>query len=81
MGLGATWEGHLINQHLYEGQMMNDKFRAVLLEEEHINCIPTPLAAFTHFKIYQPEGYELLLRALTGKCRKVAPPLGEVPEK
>ena len=75
-GLGATWEGHLIYQHLYDAQTVSDKFRAVLFEEDHSACIPTPVKTFTHFKMYQAEGFEELYRALTGQHRVVAPPLG-----
>ena len=75
-GLGATWEGNLIYQHLYQAQTVSHKFRAVLFDEDHLGCIPTPVEAFTHFKMYQANGFELLYRALTGQQRVVAPPLG-----
>lgn len=76
VGLGATWEAHLIHQHLYEAGATGQKFRAVLLDPAHSDSIPTPVAAFTHFKLYEPKGFESLYRALTGQHRVVAPPLG-----
>ncbi len=76
VGLGATWEAHIINQELYAAGAKGDKFRAVLFDAAHCDCTPTPLAAFTHFKLYEPNGFELLYRALTGQHRVVAPPLG-----
>ena len=77
VGHGATWEGHLVNQHLYNSQTINRKFVPVLLRKDFATCIPTPLQAFNHYKLYEPDGFERLYRALTGQPRVLAPPLGK----
>jgi TIR domain len=43
LGLGVRWEGHMIQQHLYNAETVNRKFIPVLLtigDEKHI---PTPI--------------------------------------
>ena len=76
VGHGATWEGHLIWQQLYNAGAVNRKFVPVLLRAEFAPCIPLPLQAFNHYKLYEPDGFERLYRDLTGQPRVIAPPLG-----
>lgn len=76
-GLGATYEGRLIQQAMYNNGVLNPKFRAVLLDRSHEGSIPLELQPTTHFKLFEPDGYEKLYRALTGQNRSIAPPLGK----
>lgn len=76
VGLGATWEAHIIYQHLYSAGAKSEKFRAVIFDEAHKQCIPKPVESFTHFRMFEEDGFEKLYRALTGQQRVVAHPLG-----
>ena len=77
VGHGATWEGHLIYQHLYKAGTVNRKFVPVVMRKEFASSIPTTLEAFNHYKLYESDGFERLYRALTGQPRVIAPPLGK----
>ncbi len=55
---------------------VTDKFRAVLFDEAHADCISKPISSFTHFKLDKTDGFEILYRALTGQPQIVVPPLG-----
>ena len=62
-GLGATYEGHLIQQKLYNTGVRNSQFLPVILREEDQQFVPEILQAFTCYRLYEPMGYqELLLR-------------------
>jgi hypothetical protein len=76
-GLGATYEGKLIRQEMYNNGTANPKYRPVLLAEDHIDSIPLELQNVTHFKLYEDGGYDRLYRALTGQPNVSAPPLGK----
>ena len=58
-GLGATHEGMLIQQLLYNAGGRNDKFLPVLFSEEDRAHIPLPLQRYTHF-LLSGKGYEQL---------------------
>ena len=76
-GLGATYEGKLVRQEMYNNGVINTKYRPVLMHNEHAGCIPLDLQGATHFKLYEPGGYDRLYRALTGQPSIIAPPLGK----
>jgi hypothetical protein len=80
VGLGATWEAHLIHQHLYDSGLVTDKFRAILIDRSDVASIPTTMRAHTHFTLSDTDGFERLFCALTGQPKVIAPPLG-VPRK
>jgi len=78
-GRGATWEAHLIYQHIYEDGSRNERFLCVIMHETDAQYIPTPLRTFSHYPVWREEGYEALLRRLTNQPEIVPPPLGQKP--
>ncbi len=75
-GKGATWEGLLANQVLYEAGTVNEKLIPVLLHGGTEDHIPLALKPYTHYRL--PAGYDDLVRHLTGQPAVMAPPLGKV---
>jgi hypothetical protein len=75
-GQGATWEGLIAQQILYEAGGLNHKLIPVLFEDGDERDIPLSLRPFTHYRL--DEGYEDLYRHLTGQPKHVAPPLGHI---
>jgi nucleoside phosphorylase len=82
-GKGATWEGDMIIQELYDAQGQNPKFIPIILSSEDANFIPSPLRSTTSYRLNTTDGYEQLYRSLTnqhdtprlelGKIRALAP--------
>ncbi len=77
-GKGATWEGGVIIQELYDDQGQNAKFIPVTLTQEDANFIPSPLRGTTSYRLNTTDGYELLYRRLTNQPRKPKPELGKL---
>lgn len=75
-GLGGSWEGHLITQHLYDAGAANERFIPVLFSPDDASNIPTPLRAATHYRVGDEEGYQNLYRRLTDQPRLARPELG-----
>ncbi|RXH56804.1 tetratricopeptide repeat protein [Granulicella sibirica] len=73
-GLGATWEGHVITQELYNAQGKNTKFIPLILSREDSASIPMTLQSATRYQL--PRDYELFYRRLTGQPAVVKPPVG-----
>lgn len=67
VGLGATWEGNIISQQLYEFQGKNTKFIPAFLSPEDRNYIPIFLRNVTHYDLSSEDGYESLYRRLTNQ--------------
>jgi hypothetical protein len=65
-GKGATWEGQLLRQLLYD-EGKNDRVIPVVVTPADINCIPLELKGATWYDVGTDEGYEKLHRALTGQ--------------
>ena len=63
-GKGATWEGRLINQCLYESAE-NRRFIPVVFCRHDIDHIPLVLKGATHYDVSTAEGYSALHQALT----------------
>lgn len=75
-GLGATWEGMLAQQLLYEAGARNHRLLPVVFEDaDPTKDIPLSLRAFTHYRLVA--GYDELLRRITNQPRRSAPPLGQ----
>jgi SEFIR domain len=75
-GLGATWEGMLAQQLLYEAGARNHRLLPVVFEDaDPKQDIPLSLRAYTHYRLVA--GYEELLRRITNQPRRSAPPLGQ----
>jgi nucleoside phosphorylase len=66
-GKGATWEGGVIVDQLYQDQGQNSKFIPVVLTSEDIQFIPSPLRSITCYQLYNNDGYESLYRRLTNQ--------------
>jgi nucleoside phosphorylase len=77
-GKGATWEGGVIIQELYDDQGQNAKFIPVTLTSEDANFIPSPLRGATSYRLNNADGYELLYRRLTNQPRTRKPELGKL---
>ena len=76
-GLGASWEGGLITQEIYEAGGRNAKFIPVILEGEDAAFIPPFLKPTTYYDLSRTGGYEELYRRLTSQPVVVKPPLGK----
>ena len=61
-GLGATFEGVIVTQWLYESGGRNAKFRPVVFREEDERFIPVELRRFNRYRVDTPENYQVLLR-------------------
>jgi len=79
-GLGATFEGMIVTQSLYDSGGRNAKFRAVLVKEDDACFIPMELRSFTCYRVDSPEEYKKLLRWLHDSPEIVASPLGPKPD-
>lgn len=56
-GLGATYEGAIITQQIFNNAMRNDKFYPVLPDEGHVSHIPTTLMSWWNGNRFA-SGYE-----------------------
>lgn len=76
VGKGATWEGMLATQVLYESGTINEKLIPVFFDGGSDAHIPLALRPYTHYRL--PTGYDALYRHLTGQPAITAPSLGAV---
>lgn len=76
IGLGATWEGAILTQALYESQSNNDKFIPVLFSAKDSPHIPIYLRRVTHYVL--DDGYEDLYRHLTNQPKYLKPAVGKL---
>ena len=74
-GRGATWEGHVITQELYNAQGQNTKFIPITFTPTDEASVPLPLQGATIYNL--PDSYDALHRRLTHNPLVTAPPLGE----
>lgn len=77
-GKGATWEGGVIIQELYDAQGQNSKFIPITIDLEDANFIPSPLRSATNYRLQNDDGYEFLYRRLTSQPRNRKPQLGKL---
>jgi tetratricopeptide (TPR) repeat protein len=75
-GLGATWEGAIITQDLYESGARNIKFLPAIFSEPEAAFVPKPLRASTRFRLDTKTGYENLYRYITGQPDVTPHPIG-----
>ena len=76
VGLGASLEGLLINQQIFDQGGRNTKFIPVILTESDAPHVPKFLAPFSRFCVATTNGMEDLYRFLTTQPAVVKPPLG-----
>lgn len=79
-GLGATFEGVIVTQSLYEDGGRNAKFRPVVFRDEDAQFIPVELRRFNRYRVDTPEHYQNLLRWLHQMPGIIAPPVGQMPD-
>jgi tetratricopeptide (TPR) repeat protein len=79
-GLGATFEGVIVTQTLYESGGRNAKFRPVVFREEDEQFLPLELQGFNRYRVDTPEHYQILLRWLYEAPSIVAPTIGQKPD-
>jgi len=77
-GRGATWEGGVIIQELYDAQGQNSKCIPITFMSEDTNFISSPLRSATNYRLNTPDGYEALYRRLTNQSRSRKPELGKL---
>jgi hypothetical protein len=75
-GLGGSWEGAILTQHLYEAQANNASFIPVLFTPSDGAHIPFVLRGATHYRVDTEEGYIRLYRHLTAQPEVRRPGLG-----
>ncbi len=75
-GRGATFEGVVISQTLYDTYCRNTKFVPVLPDDGDFDNVPLPLKGFSAFKV--KADYEGLYRYLTGQPLVIKPDIGEM---
>jgi hypothetical protein len=66
IGLGATFEGRIVTQSIYENGGRNAKFRAVIFHEDDRKFIPTDLRCFTHYRVDADDKFKALLAWIHG---------------
>jgi hypothetical protein len=79
-GLGATFEGVIVTQALYESGGRNAKFRPVVFTGEDARFIPSELRRFNHYLVDTEDNYQELLRWLYEAPRIVAPTVDTKPD-
>jgi hypothetical protein len=79
-GLGATFEGVIVTQALYESGGRNVKFRPVVFSKQDEKFIPDELRRFNHYRVDTLDNYQNLLRWLYEAPRIVVPSVGDRPD-
>lgn len=74
VGRGASWEGLISTQLLYDNGARNDKLVPVLFEDAVEEAVPVVLRPFTRYTLWT--GYDALLRHLSDQPATLPPPVG-----
>ncbi|MFO1118834.1 MAG: TIR domain-containing protein [Rhodospirillales bacterium] len=77
IGLGVTWEGSLIYNHIYGSDL--SRFVPVLLNGGSSSHIPKPVAGGTYYLVDTESGYQGLLGRLFNRPAAKMPPIGARP--
>lgn len=77
-GKGATWEGALITQEIYDAGRRTVKFVPVLLSAGNEQFIPEPLGGHTYYELTSEEQYQALYAFLLGQAGVQPGPLGDL---
>ncbi|MFQ5674101.1 MAG: tetratricopeptide repeat protein, partial [Nitrospinales bacterium] len=77
-GSGATWEGAIITQSLYDTGGKNDKFIPIFFSSSDAGFVPTELRSATYYNLDKEGEHEKLYRCLTGQPKIKVPPLGQI---
>jgi tetratricopeptide (TPR) repeat protein len=76
IGLGVTWEGHIITQDLYDAQDSNTKFIPILFSKGDEEFVPKPLRSTSRYELF--DNYDQLYRRLTNQPLISMRALGDV---
>src|ERR1017187_6775759 len=76
-GRGAKWEGAVITQELYQGELLNTKFIPILLDPKDVSHVPIILKGTTFYDVSTEAGYTRLYRRLTGQPETEPPSVAE----
>ena len=79
-GKGATWEGQLIQQGLYDAGE-NRRIIPVVFDQSDVDHIPFVLKSATYYDVSTDSGYRRLHRALTNQPWVIRRPLGPIPRR
>ena len=77
-GLGATWEGAVITNELYQNAGKNEKFLPVIFDAKDKSSIPALLQPATYYNLAADKGYDQLYRRITNQHDTPQAPLGSV---
>ena len=69
-GLGASWEGFVITQELYEVHGRNIKFIPVVLASADATHVPIILRAATRYDLASEDNYDALYRSADSSASK-----------
>ena len=76
-GLGGSWEGAILTQHLYQAQANNTSFIPVVFSSQDEAHIPIVLRSATRYQLDTEVGYIRLYRHLTAQPEIPRPTLGQ----
>ena len=79
-GKGATWEGRLIQQDLYDAGE-NRRIIPIVFDQADVDYIPLALKSATYYDLSTDSGYHDLHRALTKQPQVERQPLGPIPRR
>lgn len=77
-GLGGSWEGAILTQHLYEDQVQNTRFIPIVFSTQEEIYIPVVLRGVTRYRMDVEGEYGRLYRHLTNQPEVQKPNLGEL---
>jgi hypothetical protein len=78
LGRGATWEGAIISNEIYDATRGQTKFVPVVFDAGDVEHVPFFLRSTSVYDLSDQESAESLYRRLTDQPEFVPPPLGEV---
>lgn len=77
-GKGASWEGALITQAIYDDRRQSIKFIPIFLGEVDDRLIPDPLRSATYYSLTTEDQYKSLYAYLTGQIVVTPSPIGAI---
>ncbi len=78
VGRGATWEGAIVANEIYDANGGQSKFIPAIFEQGDAAHVPFFLQGYTVYRLWEPGGFEDLYRRLTAQQRYVPAPLGAI---
>ncbi|MGK0291006.1 MAG: hypothetical protein ACI86H_002473, partial [bacterium] len=78
-GKGATWEGAIITQELYDLSCQGKKFIPIIPDNGDESNIPKILKGFTHYRL--PSAYDDLYWVISNQPGRQLPPVGSIKKR